>query len=57
MQTKRISEMANFIYIRQKGPYGNGTPVIAAEPIIGHEPFAVMWGDEFIYSTRHDLLR
>ncbi|MCX7881166.1 MAG: UTP--glucose-1-phosphate uridylyltransferase [Patescibacteria group bacterium] len=46
----RISEMANFIYIRQKGPYGNGTPVLSAEPIIGNEPFAVMWGDEFIYS-------
>jgi len=45
-----ISEMANFIYIRQKGPYGNGTPVLSAEPIIGNEPFAVMWGDEFIYA-------
>src|SRR6201987_4916005 len=22
-QTKKISELANFIYIRQKGPYGN----------------------------------
>lgn len=49
-QTKKISEMANFIYVRQKGPYGNGTPVLAAEPIIDNEPFAVMWGDEFIYS-------
>ncbi len=49
-QTKRISELANFIYVRQKGPYGNGTPVLAAEPIIEDEPFAVLWGDEFIYS-------
>lgn len=48
--TKKISEMANFIYVRQKGPYGNGTPVLAAEPIIEDEPFAVLWGDEFIYS-------
>lgn len=48
---KRIAEMANFIYVRQKGPYGNGTPVLAAEPIIENEPFAVLWGDEFIYST------
>ena len=45
-----ISDMANFIYIRQKGPYGNGTPVLSAEPIIGNEPFAVMWGDEFIHA-------
>lgn len=48
--TKKISEMANFIYIRQKGMYGNGTPVLSAEPVIDNEPFAVMWGDEFIYS-------
>lgn len=48
--TKKISDMANFIYVRQKGPYGNGTPVLAAEPIIENEPFAVLWGDEFIYS-------
>lgn len=46
----RISEMANFIYIRQKGPYGNATPVLSAEPAIDHEMFAVLWGDEFIYS-------
>ena len=49
-QTKKISEMANFIYVRQKGPYGNGTPVLAAEPIIDNESFAVLWGDEFIMS-------
>lgn len=49
-QVKRISEMANFIYIRQKGAYGNGTPVLSAEPAIEDEPFAVLWGDEFIYS-------
>ena len=50
-ETKKISELANFIYIRQKGMYGNGTPVLSAEPVIDKEMFAVMWGDEFIYST------
>ena len=50
-QIQKISEMANFIYIRQKGPYGNGTPVLAGEAVIEDEPFAVLWGDEFIYST------
>lgn len=50
-QVMKISEMANFIYIRQKGMYGNGTPVLSAEPAIEDEPFAVLWGDEFIYST------
>jgi len=46
-EIKKISSMAEFIYIRQKGPYGNATPVLAAEPVIENEPFAVLWGDEF----------
>ena len=49
-ETEKIANLANFIYVRQKGPYGNGTPVLAAESIIENEPFAVLWGDEFIYS-------
>ncbi len=49
-EMKRIGDLANFIYIRQKGPYGNGTPVLSAEPAIENEPFAVLWGDEFILS-------
>lgn len=49
-ELNKIAELANFVYIRQKGPYGNGTPVLSAEPAIGNEPFAVMWGDEFIKS-------
>ena len=47
-EVKRIAEMANFIYVRQKGLYGNGTPVLSAEPVIGNENFAVLWGDDFI---------
>ncbi len=49
-EIKRIADMANFIYIRQKGPYGNATPVLTAEPAIEDESFAVLWGDEFIYA-------
>jgi len=51
-EVRRIANLANFIYIRQKGElYGNGLPVIAAEPALNNEPFAVMWGDEFIQSN------
>lgn len=49
-EVRRIANMANFIYVRQKGPYGNATPVLCAKNVIGNEPFAVLWGDEFIYS-------
>lgn len=47
VEVERISGMANFIYVRQKGAYGNGTPVLCAKHLIGEEPFAVAWGDEF----------
>ena len=56
-QIQKISKMANFIYVRQKGPYGNGTPVLNAEHIIGNEPFAVMWGDQFTTSTAEPRLK
>ncbi len=46
--TQAVADMANFIYVRQKGPYGNGTPVLSAESIVEGEAFAVLWGDEFI---------
>ncbi len=48
---RKIGEMANFIYVRQKGPYGNGTPILNAKSVIGNEAFAILWGDEFIYSN------
>lgn len=52
-----IYTQANFIYIRQKGGYGNATPVKEAQNIIGDEPFAVLWGDEFIYSDKKPRLK
>ncbi len=56
-EVKKIADMANFIFIRQKGPYGNGTPVLCAKDIIGNEPFAVMWGDEFFYTPKKPQLK
>lgn len=48
---REIAQLANFIYVRQKGPYGNAGPVLSAKPLIEeNEPFAVIWGDEFIYA-------
>ncbi len=45
-----LAEMANFIYIRQKGPYGNGTPVLSAASLIKDEPFMFIWGDDLVKS-------
>ena len=49
-ETRAISEMANFIYIRQKGPYGNATPIKSARHLLEEEPFLVLWGDDFVIS-------
>lgn len=54
-EIRAIAKMANFIYIRQKGPYGNGTPIINVESIIGNEPFAVLWGDQFTVAEKPRL--
>lgn len=50
-ETKKISDLANFAYIRQKGPYGNATPVLNAEHLIGNEPFIYTYADDFIVSS------
>jgi UTP--glucose-1-phosphate uridylyltransferase len=48
---KRIANMAEFIYVRQKEARGNGDAILAAEHAVGNEPFVVFWGDEFIESS------
>ncbi len=56
-EIKKIADMANFIYIRQKGSYGNGTPVLNAKKIIGDEPFAVIWGDDLFINNGQPRLK
>ena len=56
-EVKKIADLANFIFVRQKGPYGNGTPVLCAKDLVGDEPFAVMWGDEFFYAPKKPQLK
>jgi UTP--glucose-1-phosphate uridylyltransferase len=56
-EVKRIADMANFIYIRQKGPYGNATPVLSCREIVGDEPFAVLSGDDLLLDGKKPRLR
>jgi len=48
-QIKAIAELANFIYIRQKGyPKGNARPILNAQHLIDDdEPFFVFFADDF----------
>jgi UTP--glucose-1-phosphate uridylyltransferase len=50
-EVEAISEMANFVYVRQKGPIGNGTPLLNCEHLIGDEPFIFTWSDDFIVAN------
>jgi UTP--glucose-1-phosphate uridylyltransferase len=51
-QIKAVAELANFIYIRQKGtPKGNARPVLNARHLIdADEPFFVFFADDFFRS-------
>jgi UTP--glucose-1-phosphate uridylyltransferase len=46
-EVEKIAGLANFIYIRQKGTYGNLTPVANAAHLIGDEPFIYTYADDF----------
>jgi UTP--glucose-1-phosphate uridylyltransferase len=48
-----IAEMANFVYVRQKGsPKGNARPVLNARHLIDEdEPFFVIFADDFFRSA------
>ena len=47
-EVEKIGNMANFYYVRQKGPYGNGTPLLNVRNLIGDEPFIYKWSDDRI---------
>jgi UTP--glucose-1-phosphate uridylyltransferase len=47
----RIGNMANFVYLRQKGsPKGNARPILNAQHLIQDEPFFVFFADDFFRS-------
>jgi UTP--glucose-1-phosphate uridylyltransferase len=51
-ELEHLSNLANFIYIRQKGPYGNATPLMSAAHLIGKdESFIYTWADDFIVAS------
>lgn len=49
-EVKRISNMAEFFFVRQQYARGNGDAVLAAKSFIGDEPCAVLFGDDVVYS-------
>lgn len=41
-----VTRLASFAYVRQGEPLGLGHAVLCAEPLVGHEPFALLLGDD-----------
>ncbi len=50
-QVRKISNLIQFSYTRQKEPLGLGHAVLCARELVGNEPFAVLLGDVIIDSA------
>lgn len=46
-----VANLANFVYIRQKGPYGTATPLMNVAHLIGDEPFIYSFADDLTIAT------
>jgi len=51
-EVRKISDMVNIHYIRQKEPKGLGHAIYCAKSFIGNEPFAVLLGDDIVYTDK-----
>lgn len=45
-EIEAIANLANFIYIRQKGVYGTAAPILSAAHVLGDEPFIYAFADD-----------
>ena len=52
-----VARMADIYYVRQKEALGLGHAIYSARKFIGNEPFAVLLGDDVIYSEVPVLLQ
>lgn len=43
-----ITDLAQFVYIRQRSPKGDGDAILSARELIGDEPCAVFFGDDLV---------
>jgi UTP--glucose-1-phosphate uridylyltransferase len=53
---EEIANLANFIYVRQKGPYGNATSMMCARHLIGDEPFIYTYADDLTLPNRFEKM-
>ena len=49
-EVRRVAELVNILSVRQKRQLGLGHAVLCARELVGDEPFAVMVGDDLMFS-------
>jgi UTP--glucose-1-phosphate uridylyltransferase len=47
-EIRKVSNLVNFAYVRQREPLGLGHAVLVTRELVGDEPFAVILGDDVI---------
>ncbi len=55
-EVRRVAELGNICYIKQKEQLGLGHAILAAKDIVGHEPFAVLLPDD-IFDASPPLMK
>ncbi len=43
-----ITDLAQFVYVRQRSPKGDGDAILCARELVGDEPCAVFFGDDIV---------
>lgn len=56
-EVEAIASLANFIYIRQKGPYGTATPILNAAHLLGNEPFIFAFADDLTIGKPQNIFQ
>lgn len=46
---RQISDLAEFVYVRQKTPKGDGDALLTAHHLVEGEPVAVLYGDDIVF--------
>lgn len=56
-EARKISDMVNMHYIRQKEPKGLGHAIHCSKSFISNKPFAVLLGDDIVNSSKKPCLK
>ena len=54
---RKISNMTNLFFVRQKEPKGLGHAILCGKSFVGDEPFAVLLGDDVVYNDDKPCLK